>query len=121
MKMIISSIVGLIALTTVMLAQTLDKQNAKKADVIAYIKRETIGGKLDFRYVLKNPSQVITDDNGVRFNKNDYYVLLWGRAVRDLGLESSDQAARLWEDIHAQKLTGPQRTALRIGFDKKMQ
>jgi len=60
------------------------------------------------------------DHNGVRFNINDYYVFLWGQAVSDLGLETSEKAVRLWEKIHGKKLTSPQRTALRIGFAKAL-
>ena len=111
---------ALIVVTTVMIAQNLDKGKTKSTDTIEYIKRETIGGKFDFRYILKNPDVVIVHDDGTRFNKNDYYVFLWGRAVSDLGLKSTDNAARLWEQIHAQKLTNPQRTALKIGFEKKI-
>lgn len=100
-----------------MLAQNLDKEKGKTGDTLEYIKKETIGGKLDFTSVLKEPGHTI-DHNGVSFNKNDYHVFLWGRAVGDLGLESSHQATKLWEEIHRKKLTGPQRIALRIGFDK---
>ena len=120
MKIIIPAIVGLIILTTVMFAQNLDKQKVKVTDTIEYIKRETLGGKLDFRSVLKNPGEVITHDSGVRFNKKDYYVFLWGQAVSEMGFESTADASNLWEEIHGKKLTGPQRTALKIGFEKKL-
>ena len=119
MKIIVPSIVGLIVLTTVMLAQNLDNQKSKESDTIEYIKRETIGGKLDFTSVLKNTDEVITHDNGARFNKNDYHVFLWAQAVRDLGIKSSAEASGLWEGIQGKKLTGPQRTALKIGFEKE--
>ena len=120
MKIAISSIVGMVIITTVIFAQSLDNEKEKIADTIEYIKRETIGGKLDFTSVLKEPGFLPIDHNGVRFNRNDYHVFLWGQAVRDLGLESSDKSAKLWEEIHGKKLTGPQRTALKIGFDKKI-
>ena len=100
-------------------AQTLEKKSDKTAGTIEYIKKETIGGKLDYRSVLKDQDQVI-DHKGVRFNKNDYHVFLWGESVGALGVESTDKAAKLWEEIHGQKLTSPQRTALRIGFEKKI-
>src|SRR5690349_51609 len=114
MKITVSSILmlALIIVTTVMVAQNLNEKKAKAADTIAYIKREMIGGVFDFRYVLKNPSEVITHQ-GMRFNKNDYYVFLWGEAVSNMGLGSAENAARLWEEIHHQKLTNPQRAALR--------
>ena len=119
MKIAITSIVGLIIITTVMFAQNVNEEKDKTAGTIKYIKKETIGGKLDFTSVLKEPGFLPIDHKGVRFNRNDYHVFLWGQAVSDLGLESSDKASSLWEEIHDKKLTGPQRTALRIGFDKK--
>ena len=120
MKIAISSIVGLIIMTTIIFAQNVDKETDKTADTIEYIKKETIGGKLDFTSVLKEPGFLPIDHNGVRFNRIDYHVFLWGQAVGDLGLESSDKASSLWEEIHRKKLTGPQRTALRIGFEKEI-
>ena len=119
MKIIVSSIVGLVLVTTIMVAQNQDNEKSKEGYTLEYIKKETIGGKLDFTSVLKEPGYTI-DHNGVRFNKNDYHVFLWGRAVSNLGLESSYQATELWEDIHRKALTGPQRTALRIGFEKQL-
>jgi hypothetical protein len=120
MKTIISSVVVIIiAITTIVFAQKPDREKSNVADTVEYIRKETIGGKLDFSSVLKSPGVVITHTNGIRFNKNDYYVFLWGQAVGELGVESSDKAARLWEEIHGKKLTGPQRTALKGGFEKK--
>jgi hypothetical protein len=37
-----------------------------------------------------------------------------------MGIETSDKAISLWEEIQGKKLTGPQMTALRIGFEKKI-
>lgn len=120
MKTIIASIVGLVIMITVIFAQSVDKNKDTIADTIKYIKKETIGGKLDFTSILKETDGLLIDHDGVRFNKNDYYVFLWGQAVSDLGLESSESAAKLWEKIHDKKLTGPQRTALRIGLEKQL-
>jgi hypothetical protein len=120
MKIMISSIVGLVVIATVIFAQNPGKEKDKIAATIEYIKRETIGGKLDFTSVLKEPDYLPIDHNGTRFNKKDYYVFLWGQAVGDLGLESTEKAVTLWEEIHAKKLTWPQRTALKIGFEKKI-
>ena len=119
MKLILSSLFGLI-ITTLVFAQTLRNQAPDLAETIAYIKRETLGGKLDFRSVLNDSLSVVIYHKGVGFNKNDYYVFLWGQAVSDSGLSSSEFAAKLWEEIHTQKLTMPQKTALMIGFEKKI-
>jgi hypothetical protein len=120
MKIAISGIVGLVIVTAVVFAQRLDKSKDSIGDTIEYIRKETIGGKLDFTSVLREPGSLPIDHKGVRFNRNDYPVFLWGEAVSDLGLESSAKASILWEEIHGKRLTGPQRTALRIGFEKKI-
>ena len=120
MKTTISIIVGLIIITTVMFAQNADKEKDKIGNTIDYIKKETLGGKLDFTSVLKGSDNFPIDHKGVRFNRNDYYVFLWGEAISDLGLKSSEEAIGLWEEIQGKKLTGPQRTALRIGFEKRI-
>ena len=120
MKTAITGIIGLVVITTVIFAQRPDKEKDKTAETIEYIKAETIGGTLDFTSVLNKPDDSPIDHKGVRFNKNDYYVFLWGQAVSDLGVESSNQAAQLWEEIHDKTLTGPQRTALKIGFEKEI-
>jgi hypothetical protein len=119
MKAIMASIVGLIIVITVVFAQKPDQAKQEATDAIEYIKQETIGGKLDFRSVLENPGEVITHSNGVRFNKKDYYVFLWGESVRELGVLSTEKAVSLWEEIHGSKLTGPQRTALSIAVEGK--
>ena len=76
MKIAISSIVGLVTISTVIFAQSFYKEKGKISDTIEYIKRETIGGKLDFTWVLKEPGFLPINHNGVRFNRNDYHVFL---------------------------------------------
>ena len=118
MKTIISCVVALVV-TTILFGQALNRDDSKLATTIEYVRKESLGGKLDFRSVLKEPDQVVYY-RGVGFNRKDYHVFLWGQAVGDLGLSSSDTAARLWEEIYKQKLTNPQRTALRIGFNNEI-
>lgn len=120
MKTALSCIVGVVIIATAVFAQSVDKNKERISDTIEYIKRETIGGKLDFTAVLREADIPTIEHKGVRFNRNDYYVFLWGQAVGDLGLESSEKAGRLWEEIHGKKLTPPQKTALRIGFEKEI-
>lgn len=76
MKIAISGIVGLIIITTVMFTQNVDKEIDKTTNTIEYIKKKTIGGKLDFASVMKEPGFLPIDHNGVRFNRNDYHVFL---------------------------------------------
>lgn len=65
MKIIISSIVGLI-ITAIIFAQTITRENRAIADTIEYITSETIGGKLDFTAILKEPGFLPIDHKGVR-------------------------------------------------------
>lgn len=117
--LILSGIFGLIV-ATLIFAQTVHTPRPDLTETIAYIKKETLGGKLDFRSVLNDSVSAVVYHKGVGFNKNDYYVFLWGQAVSDSLLPSSEYGARLWEEIHDQKLTMPQKTALVIGFEKKI-
>ncbi|MDF2931880.1 MAG: hypothetical protein K0R36_1211 [Chryseobacterium sp.] len=94
-------------------AQQTDKEN--------YIKKESIGGKLDFT---KKVEEKYTDSPMIAFgntiyNKKDFAILLWGANVRNLGIESFDQTAKLWEEIYKKSLTEPEKKALKTGFEAK--
>ena len=92
------------------------KDRSQTKELEEYIRAETIGGTLDFSIPLsKEPRQHFTR-HGVSYNKNDFSVLLWGGAVRMLGLHSLDSALVLWEEIQQRPLTIPESQALRRGF-----
>lgn len=41
--------------------------------------------------------------------------------MKYLGVESLDEAIKLWEEIHGKKLTKPENKALKIGFETKFE
>jgi hypothetical protein len=84
-----------------------------------YIKKETIGGKLDFNKLLENERSTLFLFDGVAYNKKDFGIFLWGKKVRILGISSSKRATLLWEEINNRQLTQPEKRALERGFDNK--
>jgi hypothetical protein len=94
-----------------------DKEEIK--DPVEYIKKETIGGKLDFNKVLEKETQALFLYDGVAYNKKDFAIYLWGKKVKLLGIKSSKKATKLWEEINNRSLTDPERKALVSGFDSK--
>jgi hypothetical protein len=88
-------------------------------DPIKYIKKETIGGKLDFSKALEAEKQSFFVYDGVAYNKKDFAIYLWGKKVNALEVGSSKRAIKLWEEISNRKLTAPEKKALVSGFDSK--
>lgn len=91
----------------------------KIKDPIEYIKKETIGGKLDFNKVLEKETQALFLYDGVGYSKKDFAIYLWGKKVKTLGISSSKKATMLWEEINNRELTTLEKKALVSGFDSK--
>lgn len=85
----------------------------------AFIKAETIGGKLDFNKVLEKEDQQFFLYDDVAYNKKDFAIFLWGQTVHQLGVSSVTNAVSLWEEIYGRKLTAPEEVALKKGFASK--
>ena len=94
----------------------LNKDRSQAEELEEYIRAETIGGTLDFSMALSEEPQPYFSRGGVSYDKNDFSVLLWGGAVRMLGVYSIDSARVLWEKIQQRALTDPESKALRKGF-----
>lgn len=90
-------------------------------DPIEYIKRETIGGKLDFNKVLEKEEQRLIVHDGMAYNKKDFAIYLWGKKVKMIGIKSSKKATKLWEEINKRTLTSPEKKALVNGFKSKLE
>jgi hypothetical protein len=84
-----------------------------------YIKKESIGGKLDFNKALENEKTPFFLHDGIAYNKKDFAIYLWGKKVRMLGISSAKKATRLWEEVNNKELTTPEKKALEKGFDSK--
>jgi hypothetical protein len=88
-------------------------------DPIEYIKKETIGGELDFNKILEAEKQSLFLYDGTTYNKKDFAIYLWGKKVKMLGISSTKKAVKLWEEISNRALTNPEKKALVSGFDSK--
>lgn len=97
----------------------LGQEQGKMKELEDYIRAETVGGTLDFDIALAQESQQSFSRHGIVYNKARFSVLLWGGAVRMLGLRSAENARVLWEEIRQRPLTKPEWRALRIGFQKR--
>lgn len=93
---------------------------AQQADVENYIKKESIGGKLDFtKNVEREYATPFIRFGDTIYNKKDFTILLWAAKVRALGIESLDKTIILWENINRRSLTDPEKKALKTGFESK--
>lgn len=101
------------------IAKHLTNGPEKIKDPVEYIKKETIGGNLDFNKVLENEQQSLFMYEGIAYNKKDFAIFLWGKKVKTLGIESSKKATKLWEEIYEKSLTDPEKKALTNGFNSK--
>jgi hypothetical protein len=115
MKTIIISIVAL-SIATFTFGQTNDKID----NPIEYIKKETVGGKLDFNLTLEKEDKGFYVYDGIAYNKKDFAIYLWGQAVKRLGITSSKKASKLWTEIYQRELTGPEKKALIKGFEAEI-
>jgi hypothetical protein len=93
------------------------KQTQKIANVPNYIKKESLGGSLDFKKILEKDEHAFFLYGTFAYSKKDFAIFLWGKNVKDLGLTSSKGAVNLWQEIYAHQLTSPEERALVRGFD----
>lgn len=75
------------------------------------------GGKLDFDSVLALKSDVFYAYDGVMYNRKHFAILLWGGAVKIAGLMKAKDAIKVWQQIHQRDMTGPEKKALKAGFN----
>jgi hypothetical protein len=85
--------------------------------VSEYIKKESLGGSLDFKKILEKDEHAFFLYGAVAYSKKDFAIFLWGKKVKDLGLTSSKKAVELWQELYSHQLTSPEERALVRGFD----
>jgi len=61
------------------------KQTEVIKDPEEYIRKETIGGKLDFNKTLENEKTPFFLHDGIAYNKKDFAIYLWGKKVKNVG------------------------------------
>jgi len=95
--------------------------SAQKSDKESYIKKESIGGNLDFEKKVEAQYSEMTSIpfGDMTFSKKDFALLLWAVSVRNLGIDSFDQTVKLWQEIYKRNLTDTEKKALKTGFNAK--
>ena len=71
---------------------------------------------MDFSRELSGEQLYVVDN--VAYNRRDMSLLLWGAAVKRLGVATSDGAVALYRAVGPEELGEPQKRALRAGFAK---
>lgn len=102
--------------------QLMNPESEDNLSTEEYIKKETIGGKLDFKKVLDSEGEgnTLLVYDGIAYNSKDYSILLWGQAVKRLGVKSVKDAIILWESIYEREMTTSEKKALKNGFKAKI-
>ena len=119
MKKLFFSVVCLL-MTTMALGQlSAGEEDIVVDHVVEYLKKESVGGELDFNSVLEKDEKGFYLYDGVAYNKKDFAIFLWGQAVRKRGSLSRAEAIQLWQEIHGRELSRPERKALERGFKAK--
>ncbi len=102
--------------------QIMMSENDKITNPEEYIKKETIGGKLDFKKLLESEGHGSSLQlfDGIAYNPKQFSILLWGQAVKKLGISSVKDAIKLWENIYNIEMTTPEKDALTKGFEAEI-
>jgi hypothetical protein len=98
---------------------TCEAQVTMTDTTISYIKSQSLNGRLDFQKKLidegKENKLLLYD--GVAYSPEDFSILLWGKAVRRLGVSSIGDARGLWEEIYGKEMSGSDKKALKKGYN----
>lgn len=81
-----------------------------------YIIKESIHGKLDFNKVLEKEDNKLFLFHKVAYAKNDFAIVLWAKAVKQIGISSRKKAMILWEQIYKRELKKHEKRAFKNGF-----
>lgn len=90
------------------------KENEKIENPREYIKKETIGGKLDFKKLY-----VGYGEENAEYKVYLYSIATWTYAVKDLGIEKKDEIIKLWEEIYKRKMTEDEKKAVDLGLKEE--
>lgn len=85
-------------------------------DPIAFAKKESKGGLMDFNMQMKNQKSQLFLFDGVAYNMEDFGILLWGMAANNIGFSKLKEAKKVWEEIYGKELSGPDWKAFKRGF-----
>lgn len=99
----------------------LEKKDATARTPMAYLRRESLGGKLDFEKSLANTAAAneVFNHEGMALSRSEYAAYLWGQAAAQLGVKSMAEAKLLWVELYQKPLLPEIETALGQGFKTK--
>ena len=81
-----------------------------------YVVAETVaGGRLDFATALEAEVELF-EFGDTLFNRRDMALVMWGGAMKRLGVTSEEGAIALYEQIQSASASDPEREAIRIGY-----
>lgn len=92
----------------------------ENSNIEGYIKTESRGGKLDFKNTVEKNNGAFINFEGVIYNQKDFTILMWGAAVKKMGIKDLNKAQQLWQEINERNLTEPELKALQKGFETKL-
>ncbi len=92
----------------------------ENSNIEEYIKTESRGGKLDFKNTVEKNNGAFINFEGVIYNQKDFTILMWGAAVKKMGIKELNKAQQLWQEINERNLTEPELKALQKGFETKL-
>jgi len=81
---------------------------------IEYIKKETIGGKLDYSKML-----VGYGAKDAKYKTYLYSIAMWTHAVKDMGISRKKDIIKLWEEIYKRKMTTDEKKAVIMGLKEE--
>lgn len=96
-----------------------EKQEKSSKNIEEFIRKESIGGQLDFSKTLDSEKGSMLLHEGIAYSKKDFSIYMWAKTVKKLGVESSKRAIELWQEINSKELTSSEKKALEHGFDCK--
>jgi hypothetical protein len=83
---------------------------------LAYIRKETVDGKLDF--VKKLPKDYKPTPAGEKiYSRHGMALFMWGAVVHEIGVSSGELAIKLYEDIRGRVLKDFECNAIIEGFN----
>ena len=88
---------------------------------IEYIKKESVGGSLDFMKILEQEgkAQKLIPYKGSVYSSNDYAIIRWAEEVNTLGIKSFKEATELWQFIYQRELFEDEIKIFKKGFKMK--
>lgn len=95
----------------------INNHSEKNSNIEEYIKTQSKGGELDFKNTVEKYDGALINFDGILYNKKDFAILMWGAAVKKVGITELNKAQLLWQEINERTLTEPELKALRKGFE----